>query len=334
MRGFSMLMVVVVHVLGSCGVGGQQTVFGAFICSFFLNLFFFLSGFVTWKPIKNWTKEKIKSALMQRFKAQIICAIVFFAILRYVQGGNPLGWIDNGFGAYWFTTALFQMFLLYLVAVGVGRLIGKDISCYLIVSIAIVSLGLIACHLVPSNRIVSMLNVVNICWFLPYYALGIVARRFEDKFLRLMDHQGFRALLIVSFCFLFAISFNHHDAMPESVAKFMDVIKQFTGVSLIFMLFYSAKKYFDNEHWGAKFLRLVGRRTLDIYMIHYFFLPQLPMVGAFIEPSNMVLFQVVIVGGLAVMITLMSLLVSNCLRTSSVLADWLFGARPVKKLCR
>jgi fucose 4-O-acetylase-like acetyltransferase len=73
-------------------------------------------------------------------------------------------------------------------------------------------------------------------------------------------------------------------------------------------------------------LQYVGVRTLDVYLLHYFFLPHLPAVGAWFKanPHNFAL-----EGTAALLVALLvvafALLTSNILRVSPFLKKWLFG---------
>jgi fucose 4-O-acetylase-like acetyltransferase len=76
----------------------------------------------------------------------------------------------------------------------------------------------------------------------------------------------------------------------------------------------------------GKALQYIGKRTLDIYLIHYFFIPYLPQIRTIISGNNVVL-ELVIVGGLSLIVIAVCLIVSNILRTSPILAKYLFGAK-------
>jgi fucose 4-O-acetylase-like acetyltransferase len=73
-------------------------------------------------------------------------------------------------------------------------------------------------------------------------------------------------------------------------------------------------------------LQYIGRRTLDIYLIHFLFVPSLPSVGLFFksyqhnfitDTTLSVLFALLVIG--------FSIITSNILRISPFLKKWLFG---------
>ncbi|MBR4828594.1 MAG: hypothetical protein IKZ92_02175 [Muribaculaceae bacterium] len=71
----------------------------------------------------------------------------------------------------------------------------------------------------------------------------------------------------------------------------------------------------------------MGRRTLDIYLIHYFFLPlNLTFVTVF-KDHPMPIIEAFVSSLIAIIIIAACLLVSNIIRLSPFLAHWLFGAK-------
>lgn len=81
----------------------------------------------------------------------------------------------------------------------------------------------------------------------------------------------------------------------------------------------------------GKALQYIGKRTLDIYLIHWFLLPYLPQIGELLSASskiyNNVVLELVIGGGFSLIVIAVCLVVSNILRTSPILAKYLFGAK-------
>ena len=89
-------------------------------------------------------------------------------------------------------------------------------------------------------------------------------------------------------------------------------------------------KYFDNSRIG-KSLQFIGRRTLDIYLLHYFFVNNsMSWVKNIGVDSPTLIFVISITT--ALVIIGICLLVSNFLRTNPLLGKILFGAKlPIKK---
>ena len=79
---------------------------------------------------------------------------------------------------------------------------------------------------------------------------------------------------------------------------------QHTGLIVVFSFFMSKEELFKSEgkfKWISQSMQYVGRHTLDIYLLHYFFLPTLPVLagvvrgGAVIELSVTLIISIIII---------------------------------------
>lgn len=88
MRGFSMLIVVLGHVLISMGIGGYSSFLGSVLLTFRMPLFFFVSGFFSYRALEWWTKSRTSDILKRKFQAQILCTLVFVSVYQIVKSGG------------------------------------------------------------------------------------------------------------------------------------------------------------------------------------------------------------------------------------------------------
>lgn len=95
----------------------------------------------------------------------------------------------------------------------------------------------------------------------------------------------------------------------------------------VVVAFYSNADKFDNNSRGSRLLQFIGRRTLDIYMIHYFFIPNLKFMQPWLTEGNMIVPQLIIAAFVTVVIVSICLLISGMLRRSTTLESWLFGVK-------
>jgi fucose 4-O-acetylase-like acetyltransferase len=97
-------------------------------------------------------------------------------------------------------------------------------------------------------------------------------------------------------------------------------------VMLIVCFFRHYASWFTNETRVGSVLQYIGVRTLDIYLIHYFFFPKLPDVGKWFRahPGNFVLEGTTALA-MAALVIAFSILTSHVLRVSPFLKKWLFG---------
>jgi surface polysaccharide O-acyltransferase-like enzyme len=92
----------------------------------------------------------------------------------------------------------------------------------------------------------------------------------------------------------------------------------------IFRLFYTPRLSQITHHA----LEYVGTRTLDIYLLHYFFLPRFLMTySPQLHTYNSSLLEFLVIMLISLIVLLLSLLASYVLRLSPFLARYLFGVR-------
>ena len=98
------------------------------------------------------------------------------------------------------------------------------------------------------------------------------------------------------------------------------------GITIVYKFFQKHQDSFTQEKTLGKHLQYIGRRTLDIYLLHYFLLPDLKFMGEFMGSSSTVvgLFTSIIV---SLMVIAVCLVISNAIRLSPILAHYLFGAK-------
>ena len=103
-------------------------------------------------------------------------------------------------------------------------------------------------------------------------------------------------------------------------------VSRFGLLTITFMYFRHYKEYFTKLSPIGSSLQYIGRRTLDIYLIHFLFMPDLPSVGEFFKsyPHNFVL-DVVLSVILGLVVIGFSIITSNILRISPFFKKWLFG---------
>ena len=107
--------------------------------------------------------------------------------------------------------------------------------------------------------------------------------------------------------------------LPTTLAKF-------TLLTVVFMYFRHYHQYFTQLTWVGRSLQYIGRRTLDIYLIHFLFMPNLPGVGNFFDANrHNFMMDVTLSVLIALVIIGFSIIPSNILRVSPFLRKYLFG---------
>lgn len=106
-----------------------------------------------------------------------------------------------------------------------------------------------------------------------------------------------------------------------------------TTISGLLVLLLGFKEYESwSSSWMGQKLQLIGRYTLDIYFIHYFFLPRhLSMVGDWFKTNPNPLIEYALALLVATIVIAASLLVGRIIRLSPILAHWLLGEKMTNK---
>lgn len=332
MRGFSMLVVVFGHVLLHMGIGGYDSFLSSVLLTFRMPLFFFVSGFFSYRLLSWWDKDKVKDILTRKVQAQIICTLAFLSVYQMVIGGGKIG-LAEGFGGYWFTIVLFQMYLIYLVFVGISKAISRDI---VIVSLIFVSVIFLAV-LIVYNRSAWIWNFL--CWenltkYTQFFVLGIICSKYRDRFFKLLENNIFVTLMISSWIIFMILWYNDgfQNTFPIIYSFIHDIAVRYVALMTVVIIFFSNKKFYNNNSRVSRCIIFIGQRTLDIYMIHYFLLPNMYVLKEYFNSGNTIIFQILIGGGITIAIVAVCLLISSILRKSKTLAIWLFGVKTKKIL--
>ena len=331
MRGLAILLVVFSHVTNAyvkmpitnesfAGVYYMMTMFR-------MPLFFFVSGFFAFRAAERWTGSMVRRVMTKKFQAQIVGLGVFC----FIYGACMKGW-DFRFiwtsNPYWFTISLFEMFCLYLAVALIVRKTGRVWPLWALLCIAIIS-PFIFNYLTDGVKMpewVVGLQTWHTLNYWPYFMLGIFARRYESATWRIVDNQYFKALMITSFFLLVLFYGCRHRYSPEW--DLVMTAMRFSGLITILLTFRTYRDWFDRDSAVSNTMSLVGSRTLDIYYLHYFFIPNLSFMKGWLSQGAGDNVLAMLTFGLLVsaLVVALCMLISAILRTSPLLASWLFGA--------
>ena len=344
LRGFTMIMVVAYHVCQNTFLMSPKVSSSMpFLVLFRMPLFFFVSGFLAYKASLQWDLPTLGRLLAKKLRVQLIPTIVFFLFAAAVLYNGPYldtvveKLISPTKGGYWFTLTLLYMFIIYyLFAYLESKLKWK--SCIPIILLFILSLFVYETCFLPkhfwwafgrkgltNDSWLHVTSIIQLMQYLPFFLYGNIVRRYWDQSQRIMDSKWFYPVIIVIviFCTLDVLKWHtlkfQWTNLPMTLAKFI-------LLTIVFMYFRHYHQYFTQMTWIGRSLQYIGRRTLDIYLIHFLFLPNLPGIGTFFSSNRhnfimdttlSVLIGLVIIG--------FCIVTSNILRVSPFFKKYLFG---------
>lgn len=334
MRGFTMILVVYNHITCHCW-GNEEMAFNDCLMRFRMPLFFFISGWVFYKAERLWERKTIQSVLRKKFMVQIIPFSVFFLLYLYVKDCIDLKYLGSDKHGYWFTFVLFEFFVLYvLLAFLFQRKAGDNKGDWkMFLSILFISVISFYYSLYYTRYetelgyvkvILGFFSFVKLRYFI-FFWFGTFVRKNFDRFVELTENALFMAVVIVLFFFmtLFPVVYS-----LEGFKYPASLFTGFCGIIIVFTFFRRKESFFSKEKMVGGTLQFIGRRTLDIYLIHFFFLPyNLKWLGDMLQTDENKVIEALIAFLLALVVTAVSLLVSEVLRLSPFLAHYLFGAK-------
>lgn len=136
---------------------------------------------------------------------------------------------------------------------------------------------------------------------------------------------------VILFCLLSNIAFYKYGiSYLKYFAVLISLIVNTSSLILIWICFERFPQLSTTTSTG-RFLSFVGRRSIDVYFLHYFFLPfNLGIIGELCIELNSSLLSYLIATLLSIIITALSLGLGQILRLSPFTAKYLLGVATVR----
>ena len=319
LRGFTMLLVVCWHIV----YFSKVRIFGVleFFALFRMPLFFFISGFILYKKDYVWNISNSIKFLSKKFLVQIIPTVIFLSLYMFIFSLNTFTDRLNG---YWFTITLFEYFLIYSLS---NLLIKKGIIRVIFLLICAIFLYFITENTWCQNNypLTYKYLLYNLQFFI-FFIIGTIAKKHFEKICKYVFGNNLIMMLVIAIMFIGSILYINKFFVDLEVKLVLSIL----GIFSVFYFFMRNGEYMDNSRIG-KVLQFIGRRTLDIYLLHYFFINDsiawVKNIG--IESPTIVL---TIAIATSFIIVGFCLLLSKFLRTNPLLGKILFGAKmPIKE---
>lgn len=218
------------------------------------------------------------------------------------------------------------MFALYFSISTICRSVRIEES-YVLVPFAIMCILFTLFHF-DDFQLCRILRIRDLVTYFPYFVFGLLSRKNDQKFLNTLEKDTCRTFLLLSFIFLLLII--HGVFSSNTLVVFLGKVGnvymvRWIGLLLVISIFVHNKSYFEKGSRISKSMQFVGRRTLDIYMLHYFFLPSLPSLGEFFKDDSNPLLELLTGCLIAACVLLFSIFISWIIRNSNFLSYYLFG---------
>lgn len=315
-RGLAMCLVVFCHVLVFVfGIKDDWVAFRA-ANAIMLPMFFFVSGWFTKLHLKAMTLFR----RLQYVLFPTVLMFIFFNVVCLHGFDHLLNSIHDEYkSGYWFPFALVVMNCIHAI---LSALLKKGNGLPLICVLWISAFWLVIIKILDNkcndSQLIQWFSLGLISTYFPFYLLGLIASRGKDCFHKFITNKWIVMIELTFFLFLF---FSKDIGWNRGMARGL------FGLLLAYVLFYKNQNFFSPQNFVGNQLSMIGRYTLPIYLIHYFFLRLLDL--KWISESIDIAWQPVAITLLAVIISFLivyaSLIVRYVISLSPILYRVLLG---------
>lgn len=290
-KGVAIFLVVIGHVLTFCIREIDNAFLFKIVAAVHMPLFFFVSGWFSYK-------EGFRSPdLLKRFRQLIvpglICMTLFFFAFPHTGVGTPFpktyesAIATSGKYGYWFVFTLFMITIYYWVITKIVSFINSEKLKYAVV-------------IILSLLVFTFTNIENL-WtqalcmdfaslYFPPFIFGVLARKNRSGFENLCNngYVYMSSLIIGCFCF-YPLTYSWEFPGLQTAIRFATPVLHICLAIVAMPLFTNWEKTAfspDSSALGRSSARMwayIGRNSLGIYLLHYFFL--FPM-GVLQEPMR------------------------------------------------
>lgn len=329
-RGFAMLIVVYGHVNF---FSFKITPFiGTITGAIQMPLFFFISGCLVYKANSQCSIKSSCLKLWDKFKMLIVPAMVMGVLYSYLMlRKSPLDFVmEHMKYGYWFPISLFSMYVVYELC----KVICQNKIKFLLPLLILVSIVMWLLKYILIDDI-EILNDIFVLWqtftYQPFFVLGVILCVYRERYEYCVSINGFfNTILLV----LFVLSMSFSNSAEALNIKFPvgGVLSLIIGssASLLLLNFFIKHKSYFNESFVGRSLQTIGRRTLEIYLLHYFLLPDLTYATKYVDTSSTIVGLAINIV-ISILIIIVSLMIGNVIRLSPVLASFLLGVKYKKQ---
>ena len=323
MRGFTMILVVYAHICYFC-MDAPLMGYNRIFYLFRLPCFFMISGWL-FDPIAS---RPFKEVIRHKAMVQLLPTFIFLLLLAPPpEFFHQLGTLKGG---YWFTFVLFEFFVLYLLITRLGQAWRPWVALSIALTAFCCARYYNEIHLSAvgaQKYVVDALGFLSVTlWrFFLFFYIGAWMRRHFEAFIRWTNHPW--ALPAMAVIFFLIASTSHKDILWYEMLRFF--LGGITGMWMIFTCFRLSESWLNKIHL-SKPLQYVGTRTLDIYLLHYFFLPRflIPYADQ-LRAYDSQFIEFLVILAIALVVLAITLLASYLIRLSPFLGHYLFGVKYV-----
>lgn len=288
LKGIAILLVVVGHVVSMCIRGIDRAFLLKFVGETHMPIFFFISGWLGMKYLNGAGGKWRTPALTPRFKRLLIPMVAVSALwalyIPHTTIQSPFEpslsalWCDQWKYGYWFTFVLLQHFIILALVVPVFNRMVTALP-KILTAFAVWALLIWGGWALPEN-IVSIMSLQLTATYFPVFMAGVFAKAWQETFgRRCLGNAGVSIALVLAVPLFYYISWPWEFG-PEGMTQTLLVVAS-KGLFhiLVATVAIAALQPWCQKQWAngspgpaARMWSTLGRESLGIYLLHYFFL--------------------------------------------------------------
>lgn len=322
-KGLAILLVVSGHVIYHC-IFNRDAIASSYNLELFyvlqlieMPLFMFLSGLVVRTRYQNGKNTLIDC--YRKFRVLLVPFIFVGLTFTLFQGYS----LDNFFlhsmkRGYWYLQALFDLYLIHYFFQGIVNLLPRkfqmmsDIVLFFILSF----LSVIFKEWVGDVNVLVILGMDKVVMYFPIFYSAVLINKYElQKYI-----FGSEKIHFISLFILFTLGIL---AIWDIKVKGKDYIMMLFGIITILCTLY---KYNNKKGVVANFVCYIGRKTLDIYIFHFFIIgfTSLQFLSGILIKYNSLFLSCCIVFPILFLIIFISIILGKIIRQNTILNHLIF----------
>ena len=260
MKGVAIILVVVGHIM-QFAFGYSQSDVVRMLGIFHMPIFFYISGYFLYKEEPDVTGMLCK--LYKRVLNLLIPYLVFGMLWCQFTGTSFIALLTSGGGSYWFLWVLFLLSTFFIIY---GYSLRKIKNEWLYLLLWLVPYGVIIVAKVFENRIGGgdFLSCNQLNTYYRYFLIGYLCHRYSK-----MNTFLFKNDIVYAIAFLLYFIQWRYCNLFNMVLIFCGGM----GAIIVLQRYLSNKQNVHNAI--MRFLTWIGGASLPVYVIHYFFIPDI-----------------------------------------------------------
>lgn len=280
LKGVAIFLVVMGHVIAICIRDIDNAFLFKLIDRIHMPIFFFIAGYFSYKVL--FKAPDIKKRAIQLLIPFFVVSALW--VVYYPHSGlqSPLSTTFSGMyhdvwkNGYWFTLVLFEICLIYALSTFVLRKLGN--FWLRLMFIIVVWIGLYFSQRLVGHNVAVLLSLGFVVKFYTVFFLGVFMRERDDVFKRLNASSTFFTIVLIIGAYLMYMSAYswEFDCIGERTLLAINIALTMCVALIAVRLaqVWSGKVYCVSPDGNriARMWTYLGKESLSIYLLHYFFL--------------------------------------------------------------